>query len=61
MSYHLSEIWENMFLMQLCQSVTFHKFDEPPMKVCVIGLDDDCWTLTLSSGLTSAVEQVLGY
>lgn len=30
-----SEIWENVFLMQLCRSITFHKFDDPPAKVCV--------------------------
>ncbi|KAK1232824.1 hypothetical protein PQX77_004050 [Marasmius sp. AFHP31] len=39
------DVWENLFCKQICDSVTWHEFDEPPTKVLDIGCGTGSWIL----------------
>ena len=39
------DVWETLFYQQICESLTWHVFKEPPTKVLDIGTGTGSWIL----------------
>ncbi|TFK74840.1 hypothetical protein BDN72DRAFT_634881 [Pluteus cervinus] len=39
------DVWETMFCQDICQSLTFHEFERPPIKVLDLGCGTGTWIL----------------